>query len=213
MKSVMEVIPSYVMQGVALPMHVCEKIDKVGQDFIWGSTKDKRKFHLVGWGKFVKSKEEGGLGLQSARAKNIALLAKLNWRLYQEKEALWARVLLNKYYSQSRKRSKDPDKLSCSPTWTAIKKGFSVFEKGIGWNLGSNSNLSFWNDKWVKGQTTRELIQGPLTQRDFNLSVAEATCQGTWDWSKLSFELPLDVKDMIKAIPLQICGEKQDNLI
>ena len=48
MKSVMEVIPSYVMQGVALSMHVCEKIDKVGQDFIWGSTKDKRKFHLVG---------------------------------------------------------------------------------------------------------------------------------------------------------------------
>ena len=65
----------------------------------------------------------------------------------------------------------------------------------------------------MKGQTTRELIQGPLTQRDFNLSVAEATYQGTWDWSKLSFELPLDVKDMIKAIPLQIYGEKQDNMI
>ena len=93
----MEAIPSYVMQGVALLMHVCEKIDKVSRDFIWGSTEDKRKLHLVGWGKIVKSKEEGGLGLQSARAKNIALLAKLNWRLYQEKEALWARVLLNKY--------------------------------------------------------------------------------------------------------------------
>ena len=33
-KSVMEAIPSYVMQGAALPMHVCEKIDKVSQDFI-----------------------------------------------------------------------------------------------------------------------------------------------------------------------------------
>ena len=29
MKSIMEAIPSYVMQGVALSMHVCEKIDKV----------------------------------------------------------------------------------------------------------------------------------------------------------------------------------------
>ncbi|KAK9990873.1 hypothetical protein SO802_025858 [Lithocarpus litseifolius] len=191
-KSVMEAILSYMMQGAALPMHVCEKIDK---------------------GKIVKSKEEGGLGLQSARAKNIALLAKLNWRLYQEKEALWARVLINKYCSQSRRRSKDPNKLPCSPTWIAIKKGFTVFEKGIGWNLGSNSTLSFWNDKWVKGQTARELIQGPLTQREFNLSVAETTCQGSWDWRKLSFELPLDVKDMIKAIPLQIYGEKHDNLI
>ena len=67
-KSVMEAIPSYVMQGAALPMHVCEKIDKVSRDFIWGSTEDKRKLHLVGWGKIVKSKEEGGLGLQSVRA-------------------------------------------------------------------------------------------------------------------------------------------------
>ncbi|KAF3953288.1 hypothetical protein CMV_021254 [Castanea mollissima] len=30
---------------------------------------------------------------------------------------------------------------------------------------------------------------------------------------KLSFELPLDVKDMIRAVPLQIYGEKQDNLV
>ena len=86
MKSVMEAIPSYVMQGVALSMHVCEKIDKVSRDFIWGSTEDKRKFHLVGWGKFVKSKEEGGLGLQSARAKNIDILAKLNWRLNKKRK-------------------------------------------------------------------------------------------------------------------------------
>ena len=82
----MEAIPSYVMQGVALSMYVCEKIDKVSWDFIWGSTEDKRKLHHVGWGKIVKSKEEGGLGLQSARAKNIDLLAKLNWRLNKKRK-------------------------------------------------------------------------------------------------------------------------------
>ena len=49
---------------------------------------EKRKLHLVRWNKIAKPKKEGGLGLQAARAKNIALLAKLNWRLYQEKEAL-----------------------------------------------------------------------------------------------------------------------------
>lgn len=37
----------------------------------------------------TKSKEEGGLGLQSARGRNIALLNKLNWRFHVEKEALW----------------------------------------------------------------------------------------------------------------------------
>lgn len=51
---------------------------------------EKKKLHLVGWNKIIKPKDEGGLGIQQARAKNIALLAKLNWRLYHEKDSLWA---------------------------------------------------------------------------------------------------------------------------
>ena len=79
--SVMTAIPKYVMQGTALPTHLCNKIDKINRDFLWGSIEEKRRLHLVGWSKIIKSKEEGGLGIQAARAKNIAKLAKLNWRL------------------------------------------------------------------------------------------------------------------------------------
>lgn len=75
-KSVMSVIPNYVVQGAALPAH------------LWGSLTGKRRIHLVGWSKIVKSKEKGGLGRQATKAKNITLLAKLNWRLYHEKESL-----------------------------------------------------------------------------------------------------------------------------
>ena len=114
-KSFMNVIPNYVMQGVALPAHLCDKLDINNRDFLWGSTTEKRRLHLVGWNKVVRPKEEGGLGIQAARAKNIALLAKLNWRLYQEKESLWAKVMLKKYCSQSRQIAKDPDKLPYSP--------------------------------------------------------------------------------------------------
>lgn len=59
-------------------------MDKVKRDFLWGSTSDKKRMHLVGWSKILKSKEEGGLGIQATRAKNVALLAKLKWRLYHE---------------------------------------------------------------------------------------------------------------------------------
>lgn len=72
------------MQGAALPAHICDKLDKDNRDFLWGSTSDKKRMHLVGWNKIVKSKAEGGLGIRAARAKNIALLVKLNWRLYHE---------------------------------------------------------------------------------------------------------------------------------
>ena len=58
MKSVMEAIPSYVMQEVALSMHVCEKIDKISRDFTWGSIENKRKLHLIGWGKLLNRKRK-----------------------------------------------------------------------------------------------------------------------------------------------------------
>ena len=87
---------------------------------------------MVGWSKIIKTKEEGGLGIQVAKAKNIALLAKLNWRMYHEPDSLWSKVLLNKYCTQARKNARDSDKLTCSVNWKAIKQGFPVFMKGIG---------------------------------------------------------------------------------
>lgn len=88
----MAAIPNYVMQWATLPTHLCEKLDKINRDFLLGFS----KLHLVGWNKIIKSKEEGGLGIQVARVKNIALLAKLNWRLYQEKYSFWAKVIIEK---------------------------------------------------------------------------------------------------------------------
>ena len=41
---------------------------------------------MVGWSKIVRSKEEGGLRIHAARAKNIVMLSKLNWRMYHEKK-------------------------------------------------------------------------------------------------------------------------------
>ena len=87
-KSVMSAVPNYIMQGVALLVHLCKKLGKISRDFLWGSSSEKRKLHLVGWSKVIKPKEEGGLGIQAAKAKNIALLSKLNWRMYQEKKHL-----------------------------------------------------------------------------------------------------------------------------
>ena len=40
-KLVMNVIPNYIMQGTALPAHLCDKLDKINRDFLWGSTTEK----------------------------------------------------------------------------------------------------------------------------------------------------------------------------
>ncbi|KAL0011900.1 hypothetical protein SO802_007008 [Lithocarpus litseifolius] len=212
-KSVMSTIPNHIMQGVALPTHICDKLDKVNRDFLWGSTTERRKLHLVGWNKIVKPKEDGGLGIQAAKAKNLALLAKLNWRLYQEKDALWTQVILKKYCSPSRVRARDPDALPSSPNWKAIKVGFPIFSSGICWCVGTGARTKVWLDRWLKGESLREIIQGPLSLRDNSLTMEELRDVGGWKWDLISFDLPDSIKNKIKALPLQEFGHREDSIM
>ena len=59
----------------------------------YGNQQTARKKNALSWKKITKTKNERGLGLQAAKKKNTALLAKLNWRFHQEKDFLWVRVL------------------------------------------------------------------------------------------------------------------------
>ena len=184
-KSVMSAVPNYIMQGVALLVHLCKKLGKISRDFLWGSSSEKRKLHLVGWSKVIKPKEEGGLGIQATRAKNIALLSKLNWRMYQEKNTSWAKVMINKYCLSLRRRARDLDKLPSSLTWIAIKLGFPTFSRGICWGVGNGLRINVWSDSWIKGCSLRELIAGPLKPEENNFVVSNLHQNHEWKWEKL----------------------------
>ena len=86
-------IPAYVMQCAHLPGKVLDGLDRVSRNFLWGTSEATRKIHWVGWHKVTKPKDRGGLGLQTARGRNIALLAKLNWRMHNEKDAYGQKCL------------------------------------------------------------------------------------------------------------------------
>lgn len=82
-------IPSYVMQTTLLPTRILDSLDRLNKNFLWGSNGKRRKMHWVGWNKVTRPVVKGGIGLQTAKGRNLAYLAKLNWRLYTEKDALW----------------------------------------------------------------------------------------------------------------------------
>ena len=94
-QSVITTVPNYAMQCVAFLTNL-HSVDKLSQNFLWGSIDNKKKLHMVSWKKITKPKREGGLGIHAAKAKNIAFLAKLNWRLKTEMSSLWAKVLNHK---------------------------------------------------------------------------------------------------------------------
>lgn len=123
----------------------------------------KKKVHLISWKKITRPKK-GGVGIQAAKEKNTALLAKLNWRLHCESNSIWARVLNQKYRFPRRSANLGVRFRPCSPTWSAIQKGEKVFNKGIKWIVGRENNLSLWHDKWMDKGTLRSQIVGPLNR-------------------------------------------------
>ena len=183
-------IPAYVMQCTVLLEKLLNNIDKVNCNFPWGSTETSKKTHWVGWYKVTKSKVDGGLGIQATKGKNIALLAKLNWRFHMEKDAIWSKVLRSKYCSQCRLGARNKDKLPCSRTWKAMKMGMEVFKKGIRWIPGRNSKLSLWHDNWTSNGPLRSLIQGPFAAEEEHLKVRDVLRTDGWDWSDISLQIP-----------------------
>ena len=99
----------------------------------------------------TKPKEERGLGLQTAKGRNVALLSKLIWRFHTEGEALWVKVLKMKYCSQRRRVAANADSLPYSSTWAAMKKGVDTFNKGSRWLVTKNSNLNIWHNGRMGG--------------------------------------------------------------
>ncbi|KAL0013724.1 hypothetical protein SO802_000793 [Lithocarpus litseifolius] len=124
-----------------------------------------------------------------------------------------ARVLLTKNCSNARNRSNNPDSLPSSPNWNAIMVGFPNFSKGIWWRTGNSSKKSIWMDNWICGQPLKELIEGPLTREDMQLTIANFRINNDWRWESLSFALPPCIKEKIRAIPVQEFGIGKDVLM
>lgn len=90
-------VPNYVMQTCKIPAAICDDIERMCHDFIWGSTPDNRNDLLIYWHMICSPKEEGGLKFRSLRMVNAAYVMKLSWELMVNREALWVQVLRAKY--------------------------------------------------------------------------------------------------------------------
>ena len=112
-KTAVAPIAEYYMQCHNIPAKVCDSLDKMVRDFIWGSTEEKRRMHMVKWSTVTLPKELGGLGIYSMKQRNETILAKLCWRLAHEEGKPWADMLVAKYLCSSRV-SEEGSKLPCS---------------------------------------------------------------------------------------------------
>lgn len=80
-----------------IPVSIAEEIEKKMKDFLWGSTMEKQKFHLISWEQICISLDCGGLGLKKIKDINTALLCKWIWNIGDGDTKLCKRVIFDKY--------------------------------------------------------------------------------------------------------------------
>ncbi|KAL8140429.1 LOW QUALITY PROTEIN: hypothetical protein V2J09_006450 [Rumex salicifolius] len=92
-RSVLNAILVYTMASFALPRSICDRLDRVTQNFIWGSFGDERRMHLLPWEEICKPRSLGGLGLKRMKEFNLAMIGKLAWRFANSGSEPWADLI------------------------------------------------------------------------------------------------------------------------
>ncbi|XP_050386206.1 uncharacterized protein LOC126802601 [Argentina anserina] len=208
-QSVSSAIPNYAMQTARFPVSLCDKLDKLNRDFLWGDTEDKKKIHLVNWETVCKPKILGGLGIKRTYDMNQAMLAKASWRIWQNDPGIWNTIFKEKYlkhYSIVDNNYQPPS--DCSSTWRGVVHGAQMLRQGLKWRVGDGKTIKFRYDPWL---TPNALISHviPNAHVDHNATVCDFWDDLGWNIDLLSTALPDDIVNLVINTPtgFEGCGD------
>lgn len=183
-KSTLSSLPIYYMSLFKIPIAVAKCLEKIQRRFLWGGTDEKRKLHHVKWEVITRPKSAGGLGIKRLLEHNQALLAKWWWRFTKEKDALWNKVITNKYGLSCECANPElPNSRKVSAVWNdicSIGKATSalseVINQGFRLRVQSRGSIRFWDQIWIGEVSLKQEFP-----RLFSLSVQkQAKVQEMW---------------------------------
>ena len=124
----------YVAMATDLPPWAIKAIDKIRRAFLWRGRKDAKGGHcLIAWPKVCR-RELGGLGISDLKRLSCALRVRWPWLRKPEPNKPWANLPLQV--------SKE---VECFLSMAVITE------------VGDGTNTLFWRDKWLAGQSIRDL--------------------------------------------------------
>ena len=113
----------------------------------------KKGFPLVKWMKIVLPKSRGGWGIKNLNLFCKALAAKSLWRLVENLDTLWGRIMREKYcpnasieewFHQPTKTHKGG-----SLCWKAFVEAFPLVGNWVTWQVGDGRRIRIVQDPWV----------------------------------------------------------------
>ena len=88
------------------------------------------------------------MGFKDLNLMNIALLAKQCWRMVENSEAWWVKIMKGIYFPRcafmdAKKGAK------ASWAWASIIEGNEFLRKKVMWQVMSGEEINIWRDKWI----------------------------------------------------------------
>lgn len=99
LRNVAQAVPTYNMSCFLLPKSLCEELQRMMNNFLWGSGKDLNKgIRWLSWENMSMAKCRGGMGFRDLHGFNLVLLDKHYWNFINKPNSLVARVFNAKYF-------------------------------------------------------------------------------------------------------------------
>ena len=133
---------------------------------------------------------------------NVAMLAKLSWRLLHDDNSLFFRVFKARFFPNGTFLDAK-ESASASYAWRSILIGTDVIFKGALWRVGDGKQIKIWGDNWLPTKSQPK-VTSPMIFGQQNSSVEVLINQATRRWRNEVIDhcFSLAEAEVIKGIPL-----------
>ncbi|KAK9095318.1 hypothetical protein Scep_026787 [Stephania cephalantha] len=153
LQAVLSAIPTYFLSLFEIPKGVAKKVEGMMKRFLWSTMGDGKPSYLVAWNTVTKPKELGGTGIEDLKRTNKAFAMKWLWRLQNEPEALWAKIIKSRFGTDCNQwDSRNAYRASTRSPWKFISSCMDEFRQGMKLEVGNGKHIKFWEDVW-RGRT------------------------------------------------------------
>ncbi|KAM1294906.1 hypothetical protein ACFX1Q_015702 [Malus domestica] len=181
-KAVLQAIPAYPMNFFKFPATLCSEMDSLIAAFWWGQKGGEKRIHWVSKDLLGLPKQAGGMGFRGFKEFNDALLAKQCWRLIQDPDSLWAKILKARYFPNG----SFLDAIRggrASWGWSSLLVGREVLLQGAHWQIMNGRTTRVWMDMWIPSIPEGHPlpISAVPVSRNLRVGTLISDSSGTWD--------------------------------
>ncbi|GJY49892.1 RNA-directed DNA polymerase, eukaryota, reverse transcriptase zinc-binding domain protein [Tanacetum coccineum] len=187
-----------------------------------GGSSEKKNMAWIKWENVLASFEKGGLNIRSLKSFNLALLQKWRWRLVNNSDSLWARVIIAIHDVEAGLVLKG---CNCNGVWSSIISSYSLLHDRnflplgtLCRKVGNGTSIRFWKDSWNGN--------GPLMTRFNRLYHLDANkdcllsdwnVNGSWVWSwkrqVVGSQNEVALNILVSDLGLVQLGDRVDNIL